>query len=172
MNSFSQRIASRNPSQRAKGSRNGGKVCAMIRRETGRATGSREIVGSWNLSPLMKNGNLLLKANFCGLTLLTAKSDWPGASLEKIKKTFPRIDETGKWRAFNSTDGKGTWWWYELTNEWFLETEPGNWTQLNDRNDQPHWCHPDGRCFRASLEPWLIDDDTNLGALCTRGNSA
>ena len=81
-------MASRNPSQRAKGSRNGGKVCAMIRRETGRATGSREIVGSWNLSPLMKNGNLLLKANFCGLTLLTAKSDWPGASLEKIKKHF------------------------------------------------------------------------------------
>ena len=75
-------------------------------------------------------------------------------------KTIPRIDETGKWQAFDSTDGKGTWWWHELTNEWFLEIESGTWTQLNDRNNQPHWCHPDGRSFCASLEPWLIDEDT------------
>ena len=80
-------------------------------------------------------------------------------------KTIPRIDETGKWQAFDSTDGKGTWWWHELTGKWFLETETVTWTQLNDKNNQPHWCHPDGRCFCASLEPWLIEDDTNLGAL-------
>ena len=86
MNSFSQRMASRNPSQRAKGSLNGGKVCAMIRRETGHANGSREIVGFWNFSPLMKNGNLLLKANFCGMTLLTAKSDWSKKHFQESTK--------------------------------------------------------------------------------------
>ena len=74
------------------------------------------------------------------------------------KKRNTRTDETGQWQAFNSTDGKGTWWWQIRTKEWFLEAEPGGWTQLNDaEKNQPHWCHPDGRCFCASLEPWLTE---------------
>ena len=44
---------------------------------------------------------------------------------EDNQKKNPRIEETGKWQAFNSTDGKGTWWWHAWTEEWFLETEPG-----------------------------------------------
>ena len=90
---------------------------------------------------------------------------------EDNQKEIPRIEETGKWQAFNSTDEKGTWWWHAWTEEWFLETEPGNWTQLNDKNNQPYWCHPDGRCFCASLEPWLIEEDTGLGALSVRASS-
>ena len=79
-------------------------------------------------------------------------------------RTIPRTDETEKWQAFNSTDGNGTWWWQAQTEEWFLEAQPGAWIKLNDKNNQPHWCHPDGRCFCASVEPWLIECDTNLGA--------
>ncbi len=90
---------------------------------------------------------------------------------EDNQKKNPRIEETGQWKAFNSTDGKGTWWWHARTEEWFLETESGNWTQLNDKDNQPYWCHPDGRCFCASLEPWLIDEDTGLGALSVRASS-
>ena len=50
------------------------------------------------------------------------------------------------------------------TEEWFLEAQPGAWIKLNDKNNQPHWCHPEGRCFCASVEPWLIECDTNIGA--------
>ena len=78
--------------------------------------------------------------------------------------TIPRTDETKKWQAFNSTDGKGTWWWHVQTEEWFLEAQPGAWIKLNDKNNQPHWCHPEGRCFCASVEPWLIEYGTSIGA--------
>ena len=67
-------------------------------------------------------------------------------------------EEEKQWQAFDSTDGKGTWWWNRNNEDWFLESEPGNWTQFTDtENGQPHWCHPDGRCFCASLDPWLIE---------------
>ena len=76
----------------------------------------------------------------------------------KIDEIGQWVNETGQWQAFNSTDGKGTWWWQKNDEEWFLESEPGNWAQLIDtENNQPYWCHPDGRFFCASLEPWLIE---------------
>ena len=57
------------------------------------------------------------------------------------------------WQAFDSTDGKGVWWWNEDDEDWFLESEPGDWMQFTDPNSgQPHWCHPDGRSFCSSLE--------------------
>ena len=69
-----------------------------------------------------------------------------------------------QWQAFDSTDGKGTWWWNRYTGDWFLESEPGDWTLLNNfEGNQPHWCHPDGRCFDASLDPWLIKQDSEDG---------
>ena len=69
-----------------------------------------------------------------------------------------RTKDEEQWQAFDSTDGKGTWWWNRNTEDWFLESEPGNWTQFTDsEGGQPHWCHPDGRCFCASLDPWLIE---------------
>ena len=83
---------------------------------------------------------------------------------EENHNTIPRTDETEKWQAFSSTDGKGTWWWHVLTEEWFLEAQPGTWIQLKDKNNQPHWCHPDGRCFYASVEPWLTDFDAKMDA--------
>ncbi len=83
---------------------------------------------------------------------------------EEDYKTILRTNETKEWQAFNSTDGKGTWWWHEQTEEWFLEAQSGTWTQLMDKSNQPHWCHPDGRCFHASVEPWLIENDTNLSS--------
>ena len=65
-----------------------------------------------------------------------------------------------QWQAFDSTDGKGTWWWNRYTEDWFLESEPGHWQQFTDSGSgQPHWYHPDGRCFCASLDHWLIDDE-------------
>ena len=57
------------------------------------------------------------------------------------------------WQACDSTDGKGVWWWNEDDEDWFLESEPGDWMQFTDPNSgQPHWCHPDGRSFCPSLE--------------------
>ena len=91
-------------------------------------------------------------------TCCQVKLAWGILDDNKGKRSIRTTEEEGQWQAFNSTDEKGTWWWNEKTEEWFLESEPGNWTQFNDsENDQPHWCHPDGRCFCASLEPWLIE---------------
>ena len=59
-----------------------------------------------------------------------------------------------KWHAFNSTDGKGIWWWNESTKDWFLEQEPGKWAKLINSEGTPQWCHPDGRCFNAFQDPW------------------
>ena len=85
---------------------------------------------------------------------------WGTSADIKGSKGIRTTEEAGQWQAFNSTDGKGTWWWNEKTEDWFLESEPGNWTQFTSSEDgQPHWCHPDGRCFCASLDPWLIDEE-------------
>ena len=87
------------------------------------------------------------------------KLAWGILADNKEKRSIRETEEEGQWQAFNSTDEKGTWWWNEKTEEWFLESEPGSWTQFTDSdNGQPHWCHPDGRCFCASLEPWLIEE--------------
>ena len=87
------------------------------------------------------------------------KLAWGILADNKEKRSIRATEEEGQWQAFNSTDEKGTWWWNEKTEEWFLESEPGSWTQFTDSdNGQPHWCHPDGRCFCASLEPWLIEE--------------
>ena len=64
-------------------------------------------------------------------------------------------EEEEQWQAFDSTDGKGTWWWNRSMEDWFLELEPGDWTL--------HWCHPDGRCFNASLDPWRTNPDSEDG---------
>ena len=69
-----------------------------------------------------------------------------------------------QWQAFDSNDGKGIWWWNRYTENWFLESEPGDWIRLdNPEGNQPHWCHPDGNCFDASLDPWLIKQDNEDG---------
>ena len=39
------------------------------------------------------------------------------------------------WQAFDSTDGKGVWWWNEDDEDWFLEAEPGDWMQFTDPNN-------------------------------------
>ena len=109
---------------------------------------------------------------------MPSREEWippPGGELLRMTKPLkilawgiPADIEGGKgirtkaeeqWQAFDSTDGKGTWWWNRNTEDWFLESEPGNWTQFTDsENGQPHWCHPDGRCFCASLDPWLVEE--------------
>ena len=60
----------------------------------------------------------------------------------------------GQWQAFDSTDGKGIWWWNKYTEEWFLEQKPGDWTMIINSEGTPQWCHPDGRCFNAFQDPW------------------
>ena len=90
-------MASRNQSQWQTGPRSGDKAHALIRRETGYATGFLETDGSWNLSPLRKNGHLPLKENFCGLILLDIKRKQPGANLT-LAERFPELtrQENGK----------------------------------------------------------------------------
>ena len=68
-------------------------------------------------------------------------------------------DNEDGWQAFDDEKGEGTWWWNRHTEDWFLESEPGDWKLLTDSvNDLPYWCHPDGRFFCASLEPWLTTE--------------
>ena len=107
--------------------------------------------GDWIPPP----GGELLRATQKGI------SDLPfawgtTADIEVIKYKRPGEEETS-WQAFDSTDGKGTWWWNKYDGDWFLESEPGDWTQFTDSNSgQSHWCHPDGHFFCASLDPWWI----------------
>ena len=68
-------------------------------------------------------------------------------------------DSEDGWQAFDDANGKGTWWWNKHTEDWFLESEPGDWMAITDPlNNQLYWYHKDGRYFCASLEPWLIEE--------------
>ena len=67
-----------------------------------------------------------------------------------------------QWQAFDSTDGKGIWWWNKYTEEWFLEQKPGNWTMIINSEGNPQWCHPDGRCFNAFQEPWRANESNQI----------
>ncbi len=149
-------MASRNQSQWNMGFHNGNKVLVLGKMEIWYDTGSLEIDGSWNLNPLKKKWIPRAEGELLWLdpARYQTKIAWgkPDAC-----KTIPRTDETRQWQAFNSTDGKGIWWWQMKTEEWFLEEQPGAWIKFNDKNNQPHWCHPEGRCFCASVEPWLIE---------------
>ena len=66
------------------------------------------------------------------------------------------------WQAFDDANGRGTWWWNKHTEEWFVESEPGDWTVTTDpRDNQTFWLHNDGRYFSASIEPWLINEQSD-----------
>ena len=134
-------------------------------------------VGSWNLSLLVvtgyppPGGELLRATQPCSLSDLPSRTIAWGTTTDVVvgRDKGTREEET-QWQAFDSTDGKGTWWWNKNDEDWFLESEPGNWTQFIDSNSgQPHWCHPDGRSFCASLDPWLIEqcsDDEGQASPC------
>ena len=81
----------------------------------------------------------------------------------KCRQNKPVNIQHEKWQAFDSTDGKGTWWWNKYTNDWFLEQEPGDWTLLINSEGTPQWCHPDGRCFNAFLDPWRTNENNEDG---------
>ena len=112
--------------------------------------------GDWIPPP---GGELLRATLICCLSAMPLRILAWGTSTDLVARKGMRTREEEKqWQAFDSTDGKGTWWWNRNTEDWFLESEPGNWTQFTDsEGGQPHWCHPDGRCFCASLDPWLIE---------------
>ena len=112
--------------------------------------------GDWLPPP---GGELLRATRTCCLSATPLRILAWGTSTDIMAGKGMRTHEEEKqWQAFDSTDGKGTWWWNRNNEDWFLESEPGNWTQFTDsEGGQPHWCHPDGRCFCASLDPWLIE---------------
>ena len=83
-----------------------------------------------------------------------SRNDWWFFLCDKCTQDKLANLQHEQWHAFNSTDGKGIWWWNESTEEWFLEQEPGDWTKLINSEGTPQWCHPDGRCFNAFQDPW------------------
>ena len=124
--------------------------------------------GNWVPPP---GGELLRATQKCSLSDLPFRTIAWGTTTDVVVGRDKRTrEEETQWQAFDSTDGKGTWWWNKNDEDWFLESEPGNWTQFIDSNSgQPHWCHPDGRSFCASLDLWLIEqcsDDEGQASPC------
>ncbi|CAE8702742.1 unnamed protein product, partial [Polarella glacialis] len=52
------------------------------------------------------------------------------------------------WQKFEDSETKEPWWWNEATDDWFLESDPGDWTRYQDpENDKVYWFLSDSRWF-------------------------
>eukprot|EP00930_Biecheleria_cincta_P082372 TRINITY_DN72111_c0_g1_i1.p1 TRINITY_DN72111_c0_g1~~TRINITY_DN72111_c0_g1_i1.p1 ORF type:complete len:348 (-),score=64.90 TRINITY_DN72111_c0_g1_i1:12-1055(-) len=70
------------------------------------------------------------------------------------------------WKPFESNDGKGIWWWNEADDDWFLESDPGDWVQYIDPGtEKPFWWNPDGRVFWANV-PWATSEASSERPNC------
>ena len=144
-------------------SHNGSETSVLISKDAWFIIGFLKTAGFWNFSLLEETGcppppgGELLRAthqsNFSYQPLRTTSIAWGTAADVAAGRDQMTREAATQWQAFDSTDGKGVWWWNENDEDWFLESEPGSWIQFTDSNNgQPHWCHPDGRSFCASLE--------------------
>lgn len=97
---------------------------------------------------------------------IQSASGWPEVAPQKVHDTVmqtpvvqPAVVQASSpeqhWFCFESNDGRGLWWWHDIDEDWFLESEPGAWLKIINRQTQEtYWSNPDGRIFKSDYTPY------------------
>lgn len=100
---------------------------------------------------------------------------WPEVPPQKVRDTVmespivqPAVLQASSpeqhWFCFDSNDGRGLWWWNDIDEDWFLESEPGAWLAIvNSQTQEAYWSNPDGRMFKIDYTPYCKETSEEDG---------